>query len=134
MAHQGGKIFDDKKREDMYSWLDKLEFGLLELAKPDICLFLHMPYEAATILKSGREEKADQHEANPEHLIHAEKAYIEVARRYNFKTIECANKTSGVTKDDIKTPTDISEEVYNLIKGELTKTVMYEPIKKYKKQ
>ena len=134
MAHQGGKIFDDKKREDMYSWLDKLEFGLLELAKPDICLFLHMPYEAATILKSGREEKADQHEANPEHLIHAEKAYIEVARRYNFKTIECANKTSGVTKDDIKTPADISEEVYNLIKGELTKTVMYEPIKEYKKQ
>ena len=33
-----------------------------------------------------------------------------------------------------KTPQEISEEVYNLIKGELTKTVLYEPSKEYKKQ
>ena len=38
MAHQGGKIEDEKERNKMYEWLDKLEFDLLELPKPDITL------------------------------------------------------------------------------------------------
>ena len=42
MAHQGGKIFDDKERNSIYNWLEKLEFDLLELPKPDIAIFLHM--------------------------------------------------------------------------------------------
>lgn len=63
-VHQGGKIFDDEERNNMYSWLDDLEFKLLRLPKPDICIFLHMPYEAAVILKSNRSEAPDQNEAN----------------------------------------------------------------------
>ena len=31
LAHQGGKINDKDKRFEMYNWLDKLEFELLEL-------------------------------------------------------------------------------------------------------
>ena len=120
MAHQGGKIFDNKERKEMYKWLDKLEFGLLGLPMPEICLFLHMPYEASVILKSGREEAADQHEANPEHLKHAEKAYIEVAKKYNFKTIDCSlNMKSDLIKEDIKTIENISDEVFNYVESEL---------------
>ena len=110
MAHQGGKIFDDKKRDAMYSWLENLEFRLLELAKPDICLFLHMPYEAATILKSGREEKADQHEANPEHLKNSDIAYVELSTLYNWKHINC------ISDDNIRSVEDINEEIIECIK------------------
>lgn len=45
LAHQGSKILDKDERFNMYQWIDKLEFWLLELPKPDVAIFLHMPYE-----------------------------------------------------------------------------------------
>lgn len=113
MAHQGGKIYDTNERMNMYAWLDVLEFKLLELPKPDIAIFLHMPYEQALILKEHRPESADQHEASPEHLKHAEAAYMELAQTYKWKTIECVK--DGI----IKTPSVISDEVYEFIISKL---------------
>ena len=109
MAHQGGKIYDTNERMNMYAWLDILEFKLLELPKPDIAIFLHMPYEQALILKNDRSESADQHEQSEEHLRHAEKAYIELAQTYKWKTIEC------VTNGKIKTKEEINKEVYDYV-------------------
>ncbi len=89
LAHQGGKIKDKEERFKMYEWLNKLEFDLLELPKADIKIFLHMPYSVSLELKKNRKEGLDQHELSREHLLMAEKAYIEIADLYNFKTIEC---------------------------------------------
>ena len=50
----GGKIHDKEKRFFMYQWIDKLEYWLLQLPKPDITIFLHMPYEYATELRKNR--------------------------------------------------------------------------------
>ena len=113
MAHQGGKLSDSKDRLEMYDWLEKLEFDLLELPKADIKVFLHMPYEQAKILKQGREEAGDEHEQSVEHLKSAEAAYIELSNKYNFKTIEC---NIGNT---IKSIEDINEELYSYVKNEI---------------
>ena len=115
LAHQGGKIKDKEERFKMYDWLDKLEFDLLELPHADIKVFLHMPYEAALILKMNREEGMDQHESSREHLIAAENAYLEIASIYGFKTIEC---NDGKEPRKIE---DINDELYNYIKYELNK-------------
>lgn len=109
LAHQGGKKANDKERFEMYNWLDKLEFELLELPKADIRVFLHMPYDVSCILKKDRVEKADQHEASKEHLLMAENAYKEVASMYDFKTIECSIDNIPRTKEDI------NEELYNYV-------------------
>ena len=114
MAHQGGKIYDTNERMNMYAWLDILEFKLLELPKPDIAIFLHMPYEKALMLKQDREEASDQHEQSEEHLRHAEKAYIELAQTYKWKTIEC------VSDNEIKTKEEVSDEIYNYVMSMLT--------------
>lgn len=114
MAHQGGKITDSVDRKKMYEWLDKLEFGLLELPRPDIAIFLHMPYEQACMLKKSRAEKADQHESDVEHLKHSEQAYIELANAYDWKTIECN------IESQIKSIKDINDEIYNYISEELS--------------
>ena len=108
MAHQGGKISSYDDRAKMYDWLDNLEFDLLSLPKPDIAIFLHMPTDKALILKSGRDEEADGHEKDTEHLKMAEKAYIELASKYDMHVIECA----GTTIRDIN---DISDDVYNYV-------------------
>lgn len=109
MAHQGGKITDSKEREELYNWLETLEFELLELPHADIKIFLHMPFEQAKILKQNREEAADEHEKDEVHLKSAEAAYIELAKKYNFKTIECA------TGDEIKSIEQIHQELMNYI-------------------
>ena len=113
LAHQGGKIKDKEERYKMYDWLDKLEFGLLELPHADIKVFLHMPYEVSLILKKGREEGMDQHESSKEHLIASENAFKEIASIYDFKTIECN------IGDKPKKIEEINEELYNYIKENL---------------
>ena len=109
MAHQGGKIKNKKERIEMYNWLDKLEFELMELPKPDITIFLHMPYEVAQKLKEGRKEAPDGHEKDKHHLIMAELSYIELAQKYHFKTIECAENKKP------KTIEEISNIIYKII-------------------
>ena len=109
MAHQGGKIHDKDERFNMYEWIDKLEFWLLKLPKPDKTVFLHMPYEYALQLKKNR-VNLDEHEKSPEHLKNAEDAYVELSELYNWDTIEC------VHEGKIRTIESINDEVYEKVK------------------
>jgi dTMP kinase len=108
MAHQGGKLHTSEERLAMYRWLENLEYGLLELPKPDLTVFLYMPYQFAAELKANRQESADQHEASKDHLINAENAFLELADLYGFKKVNC------VENGKIKTREDIHKEVYAL--------------------
>ena len=101
MAHQGGKIEDEVERKKMYKWLEDLEYGLLELPRPDLTIFLHMPYKYSLILKGGREEALDEHEKSETHLINAEKAYLELSELYGFDVIECVKDGNIRSIDDI---------------------------------
>ena len=111
MAHQGGKIKNKKERLKIYQKLDELEFGIMELPKPDAVIFLYMPYEYAIILKQSRKEITDQHESNVEHLKNAETAYLELTDLYNFIKIDC------VKNDVIRAIDDINKEVLEKIEG-----------------
>lgn len=115
MAHQGGKMNTKEERNEMFEWLEKLEFDLLELPKADIKVFLHMPFEYSIVLKESRQskEKLDQNESDSDHLIKAEKAYIELSDKYNFYKIEC------IKDKQIRTIEDINNELYNYIKSKL---------------
>lgn len=101
MAHQGGKISDKEERFEMYKWLEELEVKLLQLPIPDIRIFLHVPYEVSLEIRKNRKEEFDQHESNPNHLINAEKAYLEIAQLYNFKTIECTKDGKMLSVEQI---------------------------------
>ncbi len=114
MAHQGGKLESKEEREKMYDWLYNLEFNLLELPKPDVAIYLHMPTEKTSLLKQNREE-LDGHEKDEEHLKRAEIAYSELANKYDFKTIECTYN------DEIKSINDINDEVYKIVKDLIRK-------------
>lgn len=108
MGHQAGKIKDKVKRTEMFKWLDKLEFELLELPKPDIRLFLHMPYEFSKELQKNRNE-LDEHEKSRENIINAENAYLEMCDMFDFIKIECT------CDNKIRTIEDIHEEIYSNI-------------------
>ena len=108
LAHQGGKILDKDERFYIYQWIDKLEYWLLELPKPDKTIFLHVPYDFAKELKKNRKE-TDIHENSEEHLKNAEKAYIELSELYNWDKIEC------IKDNKLTTIEDISNEIYYLV-------------------
>lgn len=108
MGHQAGKIKDKKERLEMFNWLEKLEFELLELPRPDIKLFLHMPYKYSKQLQKNRTE-LDEHENSEENLVNAENAFLEMSEIFDFIKIEC------VKNDTIRSIDEISEEIYQSI-------------------
>lgn len=109
LAHQGSKIKDKDERFNMYQWIDKLEYWLLQLPKPDKTIFLHMPYEKSLDLKKNR-QFLDEHEKSPDHLKQAEEAYIELSELYNWDRVECVK---GNLIRDIE---DINKEIVDLVK------------------
>ncbi len=112
LAYQGSKIKDKDERFNMYQWIDKLEYWLLGLPKPDKTIFLHMPYKNAVELNKTRDrEQLDEYEKDYEQLKLAEEAYIELSQLYNWDRIEC-------TKDGhIRTVEEINDDILELVKG-----------------
>ena len=108
LAHQGSKIKDKDERFNMYQWIDKLEYWLLQLPKPDKTIFLHVPYEYSCELKKNR-VNLDENEKSPEHLKGAERAYLELVELYNWDKIEC------VKDGKLRSIEDINEEILKLI-------------------
>ncbi len=116
MAHQGGKFKTEKEREELFEWIRKLEFELLELPEPDIKIFLHLSNDGAKILRAKRDqsEALDEHEKNEQHLINAENTYIQLARKFDFFTIEC------MRDNQIKTIDEISSEVISFVENKIS--------------
>ncbi|MDP6587000.1 MAG: hypothetical protein QF535_20270, partial [Anaerolineales bacterium] len=101
MGHQGGKIADPKERVEFFKWCEKLEYGDLELRRPDVGVFLHVPWQVSTQLIKSRGRRADGHEADEKHLQMAEQAYLQLADVYNWIVIECVNNGQLRERHDI---------------------------------
>lgn len=114
MGHQAGKARNKKQRDMILNFLDKLEFDLCELPRPDIVIFLRMPYEASRELRKGR-TSTDGNESSMAHLKKSEEAYIYVADKYKWNYINCIKTKKYKSKEDIKTIDEISKEVINII-------------------
>ena len=108
LAHQGSKIHDKDERFNMYQWIDKLEYWLLGLPKPDKTIFLHVPLENTLELRKNR-KSIDEHEKSPEYLKRAEESYLELSELYNWDKIEC------VKDGKLRSIEDINEEILKLI-------------------
>lgn len=109
LAHQGSKIKNDEDRFQMYQWIDKLEYWLLKLPKPDITIFLHVPFENTIELRKNR-DSTDEHEKSEDHLKSAEKAYIELSELYHWEKIEC------IRNGKLRSIEDINDEIMDIIK------------------
>lgn len=116
MIHQAGKIADKEERKKFLDWLWDFEFRLYGLPVPTEVFFLKMPTENALELIKNRENKftheakKDIHERDKSHLLDSFNAACEVAKQYNWYTIEC------VKDSKIRTIEDIHEEIYQEIK------------------
>ena len=114
MGHQAGKASNKKDRDKILKFIEYLEFELCELPRPDMVVFLHMPFEAAKELRKDR-TYGDGNENSPEHLKKAEKNYCDIANMYNWKYINCLKTKKYNGLEAIKSIEDISMEVIEAV-------------------
>lgn len=116
MVHQAGKIQDKEEREKFLNWLWQFEFELYGLPIPAEVFFLKMPPEKALELIKDRENKftheskKDIHERDKSHIIDSFNAACDVAKKYNWYTVEC------VKEEKLRSIEDINDEIYNEVK------------------
>lgn len=102
--HQGGKIKDEVERKEFMRWLDEMEHVQYGIPRPDIILYLDVPYEISSRLMKERKEKkkasgsveqTDQHEEDIEHQIAARESAIKMLSDKSWIRIQCS--TDGIT-------------------------------------
>ena len=104
MANQGSKYSDSEDRFYMYQWIDKLEYWLLKLPKPDYTILLNMPYKYNNQLSFNLTKEASKEEK-------VLQAYIELAGLYNWDVIDC------IVDSKEKSIDDIHKEIIELLKN-----------------
>lgn len=114
MGCQAGKILDKEERLKLYKWLEDLEYGLLELPRPDLTIFLWMPYDKVLELKSLRSGKSDKQENESIFIKNSENAYLELANMHDYKKIVCVEDNNK-----LRTIENIHEEIYKIVKEKL---------------
>lgn len=97
--HQGGKISDLKKRTEFLRWLDKMEYGVFKIPKPDLIIFLDVPIAITQqLLKQKKAQdskkylkgKKDQAENDLVHLEKTRASAIAIVEKGNrWKKIDC---------------------------------------------
>lgn len=109
LAHQGGKIKSASARRKFWRWGLELEHDALGIPKPDLTILLHMPARVAQALVGNKVrrdylkgKKRDIHEGDLAHLKAAEKTYLELAKKYNFKIIKCSQRNILLTPHEIR--------------------------------
>lgn len=111
MAHQGSKMKDSDERFNMFQWIDKLEYWLLGLPKPDQTIFLHVPTDYSQKLKCKRQDEQmdDENEKDADYMENVERTYIELSELYHWNRIEC------VEHGEIKSIEEIHQEILKLV-------------------
>lgn len=104
MAHQASKYNNADDRFYMYQWIDKLEYWLLKLPKPDCTILLKMPYNYIKQVTFN----LDNEDNEPNKVF---KAYLELSELYNWDVIEC------VKDNNIKDITRIHQEIIEILKN-----------------
>lgn len=133
MGHQVGKAKTDEEAMKILRFIETLEFDLCELPRPDLVVFLHMPYEAARDLRKSR-KSGDGNENSESHLRNAEKAYVKIAELQRWHYIDCLKSDAYSGIDDVKTIDEISEEIISVVNERLVETPMIKRMTRFNEQ
>jgi dTMP kinase len=109
--HQGGKITDAKKRKDFLKWLDKMEYEVFKIPRPDIVFYLEVPIKVTQKLMAERDQKharqylrrkGDVHENDPVFLENSRKSALKLIKELNnFIKISCVKGMNMRTRESI---------------------------------
>lgn len=116
--HQGGKISDLEKKKKFLDFLEKMEFKIFKIPKPDAIIFLNVPYEISKELivkKAQRDYVGD----GKQDKVEKSKIYQEGAYRQSLEMVKKHNNWDEINcvKDEkILSPEVISDKIWQSIK------------------
>lgn len=118
IAHQMSKL--PREQWDGYlAWLEKTEYDLVNLPRPDLVVYLDMEPEVSKKLISrryaGDEGKKDLHEADFAYLLKCREAALYGAQKLGWQVIRCCNGEEPYPVDVIAGR--VWEAVSPLLKG-----------------
>ena len=100
LAHQTARVAPEKRAE-FQQWIEHLEYGIYELPREDLILYLRVPPTEAQKLVAQKSQrsytsaKQDLQEASLRHLQDAAAIYDQLARSAPWVTIECFDSAGG---------------------------------------
>lgn len=121
IIHQGNRIKDKEEFEKYCDWILDLEWNKFELPKPDMVIYLDVPYEISNKLMKDRinkingEMKKDILESDEEQKKRAYKVAKDIAKKYNFNVINCTEN------ENLRSLNEISEEIIDKVMKILNK-------------
>jgi len=120
IAYQCAKINNHKEKEELYNWILKMEYEYFKIPKPDISIFLDVPFDF--IQKNLKEKrtgterdylkgKKDIHEASLDFQRAVKETYIKaIERDESFVCIKCLDE-----QNNILSPKEILNKLVSII-------------------
>lgn len=107
--HQGGKISDRKERKKFLKWLEEMEFNVFKIPKPDVIIFLNVPYQISkkllvkkvfrSYVKNAKNDKVEKSR------IYQESSYQQslnlVKENKNWIKIDCVKNNKLLNPEEI---------------------------------
>jgi dTMP kinase len=122
IAYQCAKLHDIKKQSELMNWILKLEFEHFAIPKPDLNIFLDVPFAFTETKLSARRSGDDRNYLNGRHDIHesslsfqekVRELYLSVAEKdKRLAVINCTNNEGGMLF-----PEEIFKKIINKIRS-----------------
>ena len=116
LAHQTARV-PAAKRADFLTWIEQLEYGVYDLPREDLVLYLRVPpQEAQSLVKkkparSYTESTHDILEASIRHLEDAADMYDLLSRQAPWATIQCYDAGRGA----MRMPEEIAKDILSAV-------------------
>lgn len=111
-AHLGANV-GEGKREEFMEWLDQLEYGTNGMPKPNFTILLNIDPKIGQ-QNSQDSNRPDIHENDLNHLINANKIYLELStKENNWAVIDCMKDGQMRSKEEI------SQEITKIVSSKL---------------
>lgn len=111
IIHQGNRTHNKEEFEKFCDWILDLEWNKFSLPKPNMVIYLEVPYEISNKLMKDRLNKIDGKtkkdilESDEEQKKRAYKVAKQIAKKYDFSVINCTENNK------IRKAEDISNEI-----------------------
>ncbi|NCU28233.1 MAG: thymidylate kinase [Candidatus Moranbacteria bacterium] len=116
--HQGGKIEDERERDNFMLWLEYLEYKTFQIPRPDKTIYLNVPISISEKLLEKRYSsggKLDAHEKEHDFLRNSKTTGDWLAEiEPNWVEIECA--PTGTMRSEKEINDEIFEKVKDFLK------------------
>jgi dTMP kinase len=122
IAYQCAKLHDTERKEDLKNWILKLEFVHFGIPKPDLNIFLDVPFAFTETKLTAKRKGEDRNYLNGGNDIHesslifqrkVREIYLEVAESDSrLVVVNCSNDN-----DSMLTPRDIFGKIIEVIKA-----------------